>query len=65
LLAAKSPSFNSIQSATQTILNILAEIHTHKSFCATFGVTEEELENTPETAATTSYGAYLIDIGLQ
>ncbi|KAG6808730.1 hypothetical protein H0H92_003092 [Tricholoma furcatifolium] len=65
LLAAKSTSFKAIQSATQTIMNIITETATHKSYCAHFGVTEEELENTPEGAATTSYGAYLIDIGLQ
>ncbi|KAG6844025.1 hypothetical protein H0H87_010534 [Tephrocybe sp. NHM501043] len=51
--------------ATKTIMNIIAEIETHKSFCASFGVSEKELENTPEAAATTAYGAYLIDIGLQ
>ncbi|KAG6907521.1 hypothetical protein DXG01_008610 [Tephrocybe rancida] len=65
LLAAKSSSFKTIGNATQTILNIIAEIETHKNFCASFGVSEEEFENTPEGAATTAYGAYLIDIGLQ
>ncbi|KAG6854169.1 hypothetical protein C0991_009821 [Blastosporella zonata] len=65
LLAAKSPSFKAIDSATKTIMNIIAEINTHKAFCASFGVSEEELESTPEAAATTAYGAYLIDIGLQ
>ncbi|KAF8162743.1 thiamine biosynthesis protein [Crassisporium funariophilum] len=65
LLAAKSTSFTTIQSSTQTILNILHEINTHKSFCATFGITDLELENTSEATATTAYGAYLIDTGLQ
>ncbi|KXN91918.1 hypothetical protein AN958_11303 [Leucoagaricus sp. SymC.cos] len=65
LLAAKSSTFPEIESATQTVLNILREINTHKSFCLSFGITQEELELTPETAATTAYGAYLLDTGLQ
>ncbi|PPQ78359.1 hypothetical protein CVT25_011642 [Psilocybe cyanescens] len=65
LLAAKSTSFGWIRSATETILNVLHEIGNHKTYCSTFGITEADLENTPESAATTSYGAYMIDIGLQ
>jgi len=48
-----------------TIFNVLQEIGNHKAFCAKFGITEDELENTPESAATTAYGAYVVDTGLQ
>uniref|UniRef100_A0A8H7Y4U1 Uncharacterized protein n=1 Tax=Psilocybe cubensis TaxID=181762 RepID=A0A8H7Y4U1_PSICU len=65
LLAAKSTSFGWIRSATETILNVLHEIGNHKTYCSTFGITEAELESTPESAATTSYGAYIMDVGLQ
>ncbi|KAF8959768.1 Phosphomethylpyrimidine kinase-domain-containing protein [Flammula alnicola] len=65
LLAAKSTSFGLIESSTQTILNVLYEIGNHKAFCAKFGITEEDLESTPESAATSAYGAYIMDIGLQ
>ncbi|RXW25738.1 hypothetical protein EST38_g25 [Candolleomyces aberdarensis] len=65
LLAAKSSSFTAIASATQTIINIINEIGTHKAFCETFGVTEQELEHTAESTATAAYGGYLINIGLQ
>ncbi|KAF8643556.1 hypothetical protein AX16_008944 [Volvariella volvacea WC 439] len=65
LLAAKSPTFKEIEVATQTILNVLQEIKTHKQFCAQFGVSEEELERTPEEAQTVAYGAYIMDVGLQ
>ncbi|KAJ7765756.1 Phosphomethylpyrimidine kinase-domain-containing protein [Mycena metata] len=65
LLAAKSDSFPQIASATQTITNVLREIATHRTFCAEFGVSAEELERTKESAATTAYGCYLMDIGLQ
>lgn len=65
LLAAKSSTFSEIESATQTLLNILREINTHKSFCQSFGITQRQLESTPESLATIAYGAFLIDIGLQ
>ncbi|KAJ7584861.1 Phosphomethylpyrimidine kinase-domain-containing protein [Mycena floridula] len=65
LLAAKSSSFRGIQSATATIINVLNEIGTHRSFCEQFGVSSAELEATEESPATTAYGAYLIDVGLQ
>ncbi|KAJ3728218.1 Ribokinase-like protein [Lentinula raphanica] len=65
LLSAKSTTFPSISRATQTVLNVLQEINTHKAFCASFGVTEDELEQTPESAATAAYGGYLVDVGLR
>ena len=37
----------------------------HRSYCALWGVTEEELNTTPESPATTAYGAFILDTGLQ
>jgi hydroxymethylpyrimidine/phosphomethylpyrimidine kinase len=65
LLAAKSSTFTEIDAGTQTVLDILHETNTHKAYCLSFGITQEQLESTPETAATTAYGSYLIDTGLQ
>ena len=65
LLAAKSTSFPLIESSAMTVIDVLRDIRNHKAFCAKFGITEDELENTPESAATTAYGAYLLDTGLQ
>ncbi|EKM56098.1 uncharacterized protein PHACADRAFT_209595 [Phanerochaete carnosa HHB-10118-sp] len=65
LLAAKSSTFAAIKTATDTIMNVINEVATHKSFCAKWGISEEELSATPESPATTAYGAYLLDIGLQ
>ncbi|KJA19069.1 hypothetical protein HYPSUDRAFT_56780 [Hypholoma sublateritium FD-334 SS-4] len=65
LLAAKSTTFGQIDSCTKTISNVLHEIGNHKAFCATFGITEQDLETTNEAGATIAYGAYIIDIGLQ
>ncbi|KAF8191639.1 Phosphomethylpyrimidine kinase-domain-containing protein [Mycena galopus ATCC 62051] len=65
LLAAKSDSFPAIDSATQTILNVLREITTHRTFCAEWGVSASDLEHTREASATSAYGGYLINVGLQ
>ncbi|KAJ7215309.1 Phosphomethylpyrimidine kinase-domain-containing protein [Mycena haematopus] len=65
LLAAKSDTFPAIDSATRTILNVLREIGTHRAFCADFGVSESELEQTREASATSAYGGYLINVGMQ
>ncbi|KAI0085952.1 Phosphomethylpyrimidine kinase-domain-containing protein [Irpex rosettiformis] len=65
LLVAKSTSFAAIKSATDTIINIVNEVATHKSFCAKWGISEEELLATPESPSTTAYGAYIIDCGIQ
>jgi hydroxymethylpyrimidine/phosphomethylpyrimidine kinase len=65
-LAAKSTSFTAIAAAMQSVQNVLQEISVnHKAFCARWGVSEKELEETPESTATTAYGAYIMDIGLQ
>ena len=37
----------------------------HCSYCANeLGISEVELEATPESPATTAYGAFLLDVGL-
>jgi hydroxymethylpyrimidine/phosphomethylpyrimidine kinase / thiaminase len=46
-------------------MNVVNEVATHKSFCAAWGISEQELLATPESPATTAYGAYLLDVGLQ
>ena len=37
----------------------------HASFFAQWGTSPRELERIPESPATTAYGAFLIDMGLQ
>ncbi|EIW60970.1 uncharacterized protein TRAVEDRAFT_146719 [Trametes versicolor FP-101664 SS1] len=65
LLVAKSSTYSSIESATQTIVNVINEVATHKAFCAQWGISEADLAATPESPSTTAYGAYLLDTGLQ
>ena len=64
LLVAKSSTYASIQSATQTIINVINEVASHKAYCAQWGITEADLLATPESPATTAYGAYILDCGL-
>lgn len=66
LLAAKSTDFKAMATALESVQNVLHEISTnHKAFCTQWGVDGKELEETPESTATTAYGAYIMDIGFQ
>jgi hydroxymethylpyrimidine/phosphomethylpyrimidine kinase len=65
LLASKSHDFAPILAAARIVLHISRESTMHTSFCAQWGVTIQELETTPESPATTAYGAFLVDTGLQ
>ena len=50
----------------QSVQDILHEVSTtHRAFCTQWGIREKELEETPESTATTAYGAYIVDIRLQ
>jgi len=50
----------------QSVQGILHEVSAnHRVFCTQWGITEKELEETPESTATTAYGAYIMDIGFQ
>jgi thiaminase len=65
LLAAKSTDFTSISESAEAVISIIDEIGNHRKLCQQFGVTMEELESTTESTATTAYGAYILDMGLQ
>ncbi|KZT11149.1 uncharacterized protein LAESUDRAFT_720340 [Laetiporus sulphureus 93-53] len=65
MLAMKSSTFTAIHATTQTIISILNEVSMQKTYCAQFGISEEELEATAESAACTAYGAYILDAGIQ
>ena len=66
LMAAKSTGFTAITAATQSVRELLGFISTnHKELCVRWGVSEKELEETPESTATTAYGAYIMGIGFQ
>lgn len=65
MLIAKSRSFSTIAPSVDTLKNVLEESTKHREHCRlSFGISEEELETTPESAATAAYGASLLDAAL-
>ncbi|CAE6488947.1 unnamed protein product [Rhizoctonia solani] len=65
LLAAKSSTFSGAAAAATIVLHIVRESQMHVDYCGKWGVTPEELENTPELPATSAYARYIMDVGYQ
>ncbi|KAG1749547.1 Ribokinase-like protein [Suillus lakei] len=65
LLAAKSHAYAPISAAIEVVSSIVQESSMHMGYCTEWGITEDELINTPESPALTAYGAFLIDTGMQ
>ncbi|KAG8947539.1 hypothetical protein FRC00_009060 [Tulasnella sp. 408] len=65
LLAAKSSTFLALESCARTITHVVRETGMHVAYCQTFGVTESELLNTPESAALSGYTTYILEAGLR
>ena len=65
LLVAKSSTYAEFAAAAEVVLSVVKEHHMHVSFCAQWGVDLAELESTPESAACTAYGAYIMDVGMK
>ncbi|KAL3435942.1 hypothetical protein BDV09DRAFT_184725 [Aspergillus tetrazonus] len=51
-----------IQSA-KIVLHIQQETALHIDYCASFGLSKEEMEKVPETTACTAYSRYILDVG--
>jgi hydroxymethylpyrimidine/phosphomethylpyrimidine kinase len=51
--------------AATTITAVATESANHEAFCARYDISISELENAVESPATTAYGAFLIDVGVQ
>jgi hydroxymethylpyrimidine/phosphomethylpyrimidine kinase / thiaminase len=65
LLSAKSSTFEDISAAAAISLHIARESRTHVTFCNSFGITIEQLEAEPESAALGAYTRYILDVGLE
>ncbi|KAA1477671.1 hypothetical protein DENSPDRAFT_933847 [Dentipellis sp. KUC8613] len=65
LLGAKSSTYDGMAAAAETMLHVVRESRMHRSFCEKWGVSAEELDSTPESAACTAYGAFVVDMGLR
>ncbi|KAG0157095.1 hypothetical protein PDIDSM_4279 [Penicillium digitatum] len=49
--------------SAKIVLHIQREMALHIDYCASFGLSKQEIENTPETIACTAYGRYILDVG--
>ncbi|KAJ5787531.1 Phosphomethylpyrimidine kinase type-1 [Penicillium paradoxum] len=49
--------------SAQVVLHIQREMELHLDYCTAFGLTKQEMENTPETIACTAYSRYILDVG--
>ncbi|KAF3908021.1 Thiaminase-2 [Orbilia brochopaga] len=63
LLAYKAPAIPQITALASDVVNIGRETELHASYCALFGLTQQELYDTPEAPITTAYTRYILDIG--
>lgn len=63
LAAYKSQKMDDITRASEIVLHIRREMELHLMYCAEFGITQAQIEKTPESVACTAYARYVLDIG--
>ncbi|KAJ5805049.1 hypothetical protein N7474_010936 [Penicillium riverlandense] len=63
LAAYKAKSMESISASARIVLHIEREMALHLEYCASFGLTKQEMENHPERIACTAYSRYILDVG--
>ncbi|EEA20990.1 trifunctional hydroxymethylpyrimidine kinase/phosphomethylpyrimidine kinase/thiaminase [Talaromyces marneffei ATCC 18224] len=63
LASYKARTMKSIAASARIVLHINTETALHIDYCASFGLTREEMEATPEKQACVAYSRYILDIG--
>ncbi|OKL57262.1 hypothetical protein UA08_07604 [Talaromyces atroroseus] len=63
LASYKARSMESIAASARIVLHIKTEMALHIDYCASFGLTREEMEATPERQACVAYSRYILDVG--
>ncbi|OGE53870.1 hypothetical protein PENARI_c007G09929 [Penicillium arizonense] len=63
LASYKAKSMDSIAASAQIVLHIQREMALHIDYCASFGLSKQEMERHPETIACTAYSRYILDVG--
>ncbi|KAF9893880.1 DNA-directed DNA polymerase alpha catalytic subunit pol1 [Aspergillus nanangensis] len=63
LAAYKAKDMESIAASSNIVLHIQRETALHLDYCASFGLSKEQMENCPETIACTAYSRYILDVG--
>ncbi|KAJ5599646.1 hypothetical protein N7450_000713 [Penicillium hetheringtonii] len=63
LASYKAKSMDSIAASARIVLHIQREMALHLDYCASFGLSKEEIETHTETIACTAYSRYILDVG--
>ncbi|KAJ5666910.1 hypothetical protein N7462_011319 [Penicillium macrosclerotiorum] len=63
LAAYKSQNMESIAASSQIVLHIQREMALHLDYCASFGLSKQQMEAHPETIACTAYSRFILDVG--
>ncbi|KAL4749721.1 hypothetical protein BDW72DRAFT_177484 [Aspergillus terricola var. indicus] len=63
LASYKAKDMESIAASAKIVLHIQQETALHIDYCASFGLSKEEMEKLPETTACTAYSRYILDVG--
>ncbi|WVQ72676.1 phosphomethylpyrimidine kinase [Cryptococcus sp. DSM 104548] len=63
--AYKADNFADIEAFTNIALHISSESTMHVAYCEKFGISLSTLQSTPESAPTSAYARYIMDIGSQ
>ncbi|KAM3518775.1 hypothetical protein MY4038_009997 [Beauveria bassiana] len=63
LAAYKAKNITDIQRSNEIVSHIVREMDLHINYCKGFGISEQEIQATPELQACTAYTRYVLDIG--
>ncbi|EER40015.1 phosphomethylpyrimidine kinase THI20 [Histoplasma capsulatum var. duboisii H88] len=63
LAASKRTDIDGISMSAQIVLHVQREMNLHLDYCATFGLTKQDIENCKESLACVAYSRYILDIG--
>lgn len=63
LAAYKSRNMDAIVANSEIVLHIRREMELHLGYCAEFGISKQQIENTRESVACQAYSRYILDIG--
>ncbi|EGD95146.1 phosphomethylpyrimidine kinase [Trichophyton tonsurans CBS 112818] len=63
LAAYKSHTIDNIAMSAQIVLHIQHEMKLHLDYCASFGLSKEDIESSKESLTCTAYSRYILDIG--
>ncbi|KLJ09548.1 hypothetical protein EMPG_15042 [Blastomyces silverae] len=63
LAASKQNNIEGIKMSAEIVLHIQREMNLHLDYCASFGLTKQDIESCKESLACVAYSRYILDIG--